>query len=109
MGNTDGLGITLDQMTFVNNEYHKYIAVGNESNLNQLNIEIIYPITDIHISKYSYKDLYLIHESNYIYNTYTKVMIDNINISSIQWLYDILNGIKEYECRIGLYYIDNNI
>ncbi|KAI1315099.1 hypothetical protein EDD11_001289 [Mortierella claussenii] len=62
-----------------------------------LKMTVIYPATPAHVSKYSHQQRKMITETAEIYKTLILPWIDSQPKSRIQWVYNILGGLKETE------------
>ncbi|KAM3130273.1 hypothetical protein pb186bvf_017668 [Paramecium bursaria] len=74
------------KQVFHNDIYKKFVG----QQLSEEDIELIYPATQNHIDKYTKSQLFIEYES---YQDYLK----KPNDMSIQWLYNIIDGLKEQE------------
>jgi m7GpppX diphosphatase len=62
-----------------------------------INVDIIYPCTEKHISKYSAQQTLMLTETPDVYNAVTLPYILSIPKSAIQWVYNVLDKSKEAE------------
>ncbi|KAG0017333.1 hypothetical protein BGZ82_000797 [Podila clonocystis] len=60
-------------------------------------MSVIFPATETHILKYSRQDRKMITETAQIYHDAVLPWIESQPISRIQWVYNILDGLKETE------------
>ncbi|BDA50605.1 m7GpppX diphosphatase [Coccomyxa sp. Obi] len=86
------------QMTiqFQNDVYAKYTGTPAPSD-SQINIDIIHPATEKHISKFTAQQYLLVKETPGTYETVTLPYIESIPSSRIQWVFNILGKKAEVE------------
>ncbi|KAF9212196.1 hypothetical protein CPC16_002218 [Podila verticillata] len=82
-----------------NDIYHWWNAVltSGQTNDPDLKMSVIFPATETHILKYSRQDRKMITETAQIYRNAVLPWIESQPKSRIQWVYNILDGLKETE------------
>jgi m7GpppX diphosphatase len=62
-----------------------------------INVDIIFPCTEKHISKYNAQQTLILTETAELYKSVTLPHIQSIPMAAIQWVYNILDKSKEAE------------
>ncbi|CAD6564522.1 MAG: hypothetical protein TREMPRED_005400 [Tremellales sp. Tagirdzhanova-0007] len=65
--------------------------------LPDLQIAIIWPATPIHIKKYTAQPKFMVRETPEIYEAVVRPYIDSFPPERLEWVYNILDGVKEAE------------
>ncbi|KAK9917555.1 hypothetical protein WJX75_005727 [Coccomyxa subellipsoidea] len=78
------------QIQFQNDIYAKYTGTVDPAS-GQINIDIIHPATEKHISKLTAQQYFSVTETPSSYQTVTLPYIESIPSSRIQWVYNILD------------------
>ncbi|KAF7726676.1 hypothetical protein EC973_008550 [Apophysomyces ossiformis] len=79
----------------VNNNIYGWGSANLMSRVPDTRVKMIYPATEVHISKYEAQERYLIAETPAIYNEYTYPYIQSIPPERTQWVQNILDGTSE--------------
>jgi len=82
-----------------NDIYHWYMAdFAENSNIPGLKLNLITPCTDKHIKKYSPQKMRVVTETPEIFNKYVRPFMErDVAEGRINWVYNIIDGIKEQE------------
>ncbi|KAF9423747.1 hypothetical protein BGZ94_008187 [Podila epigama] len=85
--------------TGCNDIYHWWNASisSGQSSDPDLKMSVIYPATEAHITKYSRQERKMVTETAQIYRDSVLPWIESQPKSRIQWVYNILDGVKETE------------
>ncbi|KAF8934807.1 HIT-like domain-containing protein [Dissophora ornata] len=73
------------------------ILVAGQAHDPDLKMTVIYPATEAHVSKYSRQERRMITETAEVYRTLILPWIEAQPKSRVQWVYNILSGLKETE------------
>ena len=78
-----------------------WLGFSDESKISKIQCQFMYPATDMLIKKYSSKKKFFVRETPDMYFNITKpLLVDKIDPSSVDWLYNILEHKKEVEFRV---------
>jgi m7GpppX diphosphatase len=85
---------------FENDIWTKHKVQFTSPEANETIVEMIYPATEKLIQKFSKQQYGYFNETKEKYLEVTKPYIDSLPESSIQWLYNVLEGISEPETNV---------